>query len=63
MIVDVADGKAMVRGKIWEKGSEEPAEWSIEAEDPHPNLTGSPGVYTYALADCYYDNLKVTPRK
>ena len=63
MIVDVKDGKAVVRGKIWEKDKEEPAEWTLEAEDPHPNLQGAPGVYVYGLADCYFDNIEVKNRK
>ncbi len=58
--VDVEDGQAMVRGKVWKRGEEEPQEWTIEALDPHPNTEGSPGLYTYSLADSYFDNVIVT---
>ncbi|MCA9177135.1 MAG: PQQ-binding-like beta-propeller repeat protein [Planctomycetales bacterium] len=58
--VDIEDGKAIVRGKVWERGKEEPEAWTIEAVDPHPNMTGSPGLYTYALAPSDFDNILVT---
>lgn len=60
MRVEVADGKATVLGKVWKRGEEEPAEWTMEAVDPHPNETGSPGLYYYATTDCMFDNVKVT---
>lgn len=63
MIVDIEDAKAVVRGKIWAKDESEPEEWTLTAEDPHPNLSGSPGVYVYGLADCYFDNIEVSKRK
>ena len=37
-----------------------PEEWTIEATDPHPNHVGPPALYSYALADCYFDNVVVT---
>ena len=33
----------------------------FEAVDEIGNSKGSPGFYAYALADMYFDNLKVTP--
>ena len=60
MRVEVADGKATVLCKVWETGTDEPAEWTMEATDPHPNETGSPGLYYYATTDCMFDNVKVT---
>jgi len=60
MKVDVAEGVATVRGKIWKRGEEEPKEWTLEATDPHPNQNGSPGLYVYALAENYFDNVIVT---
>jgi outer membrane protein assembly factor BamB len=63
MKVDVVDGVAKVKGKIWKRDQEEPAEWTIEADDPHPNETGSPGLYVYGLADCFFDNVKVTQQE
>ena len=58
--VDRKDGQAFVRGKIWKRGEAEPAEWTIEAVDPHPNDHGSPGIHCYSLAATYVDNLSVT---
>lgn len=60
MKVEVADGAATVFGKVWKRSESEPAEWTIEAADPHANENGSPGLYFYALADCYFDNVVVT---
>ena len=59
MQVEIVDGKALVRGKVWPRGNPEPAAWSIEAADPLPNRMGSPGLYGYSAADIYYDNVKV----
>jgi len=49
----------VVLGKVWKTGEAEPEQWTLEQTDPHSNLTGSPGVYIYAQADCYFDNVKV----
>jgi hypothetical protein len=59
MRVDVEDDLALVKGKIWRRGDPEPATWTLTAEDPLPNRTGSPGIYGYSAADIKYDNLKV----
>ncbi len=56
-----SDGSATVRGKVWPRGEDEPAEWTIEATDPLGHAHGSPGIYGYSSADIRYDNLKVTP--
>lgn len=54
------DGKAVLRGKVWPRGEEEPADWMIEAEDPIPNEIGSPGLFGNAKdAEIFYDNIKV----
>jgi outer membrane protein assembly factor BamB len=58
--VAIKDDGAHVLGKAWERGEEEPDAWTLEAIDPHPNVQGSPGLYVYALADSYYDNIIVT---
>jgi outer membrane protein assembly factor BamB len=58
--VDVAGDKAVLRGKVWPRGSEEPGGWTITAEDPLPISSGSPGLVAYSPTDVYYDNLKVT---
>ena len=59
MKVDVVDGTAIVRGKVWPREEEEPAAWTIEAQDPLPNETGSPGLYGYSASTIYFDNFKV----
>ncbi len=60
MKVELKDGKAFLYGKIWEKGGDEPTDWTLEVVDPKPNSMGSPGVYSYAIADCFFDNIVVT---
>ena len=70
LTTSVADGKATVSGKVWPKGQAEPAAWTVQAVDPHPNLEGSPGLYGYAvgavvdeLAPIWYRNVSVVPNK
>ncbi len=60
MDVDIADGQAVVRGKIWPRDEAEPDQWNMTATDPHPNLTGSPGLFVYAQTDCLFDNVRVS---
>ncbi len=56
------DGQAILRGKVWVRGEEEPAEWLVVVEDPSPNLEGSPGMFGNAKdAEIFYDNLRVYP--
>lgn len=62
MEVEIKEGKAHLRGKIWERGKPEPGEWTLKVVDPKPNLVGSPGIWSYALADCFFDNVVVTFR-
>jgi outer membrane protein assembly factor BamB len=55
-----ADGQAVLRGKVWPRGEDEPAEWTIEAADATPNTVGSPGMFGNASdAEFYIDNVKV----
>jgi hypothetical protein len=69
--VEVQGDKALVRGKVWERNKEEPADWSIEFEDPTPNREGSPALYGYATAilenepgtEIFYEKVSVTPNK
>jgi outer membrane protein assembly factor BamB len=71
LTVEPHGDKAMVRGKVWPRDKPEPAAWSIELEDPRPNLNGSPAIYGYATgilpgkpgAEGFFDNIKVTPNK
>ena len=58
--VRIKEDGAHVMGKAWKRGDQEPAAWTLEVVDPHPNLEGSPGLYVYNLADSYYDNVMVT---
>lgn len=68
LVVDIKDGKAHVRGKVWPRGEKEPGEWSIEFEDSCPNLEGSPGLFVYSNGttdksdgpEVFFDNLMVT---
>jgi outer membrane protein assembly factor BamB len=57
--VAVADGKAQVKAKVWPRGQAEPQAWTIEAEDPQPNLEGAAGLYAYSMAPLYFDNVQV----
>lgn len=59
----VTDNEAHLFGKIWERGKKEPEKWTLEVKDPNPNKIGSPGVFTYAIADCYFDNIVVTQKE
>lgn len=58
--VGVAGGKAVVQGKVWQRGLAEPADWTITVEDPVPVERGSAGLYGYTPTTGYFDNLKVT---
>ncbi len=52
--------KAIIRGKIWRQGEEEPADWTVQVEDPHPIRSGAPGLYTFTPTDfTYFDNVRV----
>lgn len=67
--VEFEGGKAVVRGKIWKRGDEEPRDWTLKVEDATPNREGSPALYGYATgigdnepgAEVYYANVSVTP--
>ena len=69
--VDVKGDKALIRGKVWEQGKDEPKDWTVEFEDPTPNKEGAPGLYAYASgilegqigAEAFFDNVKVVPNK
>src|SRR5205807_2285679 len=45
--VEVGEKEAVVRGKIWERGQQEPAEWTMEMKDPRPNREGAAALYGY----------------
>ncbi len=54
-------GKTLLRGKVWPKGDPEPTDWTVQAEDECPVLSGSPGLYGNAKdAELYLDNIRVS---
>ena len=65
--VQTLDGNNVrARGKVWPKGEQEPAAWTIERVDPIGSLKGSPGIYADVPnadprggSEIYYDNIKV----
>lgn len=58
----VEGDRAVVRGKVWPRGEPEPDEWTVEAVDPQPTYSGSPGLYGNAKdAEIFLDNIVVTP--
>lgn len=67
MRVEMKDGKAWVRAKVWPRDEAEPKNWLIEMFDPSPNLEGSPGLYAYSNGTkpkkdgppVYFDNYQV----
>lgn len=61
---ETAEGKAILRGKVWKKGDQEPADWTIQGEDLTPNVTGSPGLFGNSTdAEFYVDNVSVVPNQ
>jgi outer membrane protein assembly factor BamB len=58
-VENLPNGQVRARGKVWPVGSQEPEAWLIERTDPIGNRQGSPGVFGNALAEVYFDNLKV----
>ncbi|HWN09190.1 MAG TPA: PQQ-binding-like beta-propeller repeat protein [Pyrinomonadaceae bacterium] len=62
-VENLPDGKVRARGKVWAAGETEPSAWMIERIDPIPNRQGTPGIFGNALAEIYFDNLKVYPNK
>jgi outer membrane protein assembly factor BamB len=59
---ETAEGKAILRGKVWKKGEAEPEAWTIEGEDLTPNLIGSPGLFGNSTdAEFFVDNVTVMP--
>ena len=62
--VDIAtDGSGVIRAKAWERGSDEPEAWTIEAPHANAHKRGSPGIYALSpqsLKKVYIDNISVT---
>ena len=59
LAVEVSPDRALVYGKVWERGTKEPEEWTITAEDPMRISSGSPGIYGYSPVDIFFDNVQV----
>ena len=66
------DGPGIVKCKVWERGTAEPAAWGIQFKDPMPNRNGAAGVYGYIPnaegannpgSEIYFDNVAITPNK
>ena len=54
--------QAVLLGKVWLRGESEPDQWHVEAIDPAPIRTGSPGLFGNAKdAEIVLDNIRVTP--
>lgn len=62
-VENLPDGKTRARGKVWLASETEPSAWMIERIDPIPNRQGAPGIFGSALAELYFDNLKVYANK
>ena len=58
--VDQRSESTLVRAKVWRRDDAEPADWTLEVEDPSPIRSGAPGIYGYSPVNIYYDNYKVT---
>ncbi len=72
--VEQRPNSALVRGKVWKKGTPEPEQWTIAFEDPNPNRNGAAALYGYVSnvaprtdgpplpgSEIYYDNVMITP--
>ena len=57
--VDIEDDRAVVRGKVWQRDTPEPSEWTVNTEDPQPIRAGSPGLIAYSPIDVFIDNVRV----
>jgi outer membrane protein assembly factor BamB len=62
-VQNLPDGTVRARGKVWIATDPEPSAWMIERVDPIPNRQGAPGIYGSALAEIYFDNVKVYRNK
>jgi hypothetical protein len=53
---------ALLRGKVWPRGEQEPAAWTIEAVHEQGNLQGSPGFFGNSKdSEISIDNVSVVP--
>ena len=61
--VESDDDEARIRGKVWARSADEPADWTVTAVDPHPIRNGSPGLLGYSPSVVSYDNVLITPNR
>jgi outer membrane protein assembly factor BamB len=65
MRVDVnSDGSGVIRGKCWEKGTEEPEAWTVEFEHRDAHKKGAPGLFGFSPQSqkrVFLDNIQITP--
>lgn len=64
LVVDVQGNRAVCKGKVWQRGTPEPSQWTVTVEDPVANKEGSPAIYAYSPdpgTEAYFDNVKVIP--
>jgi hypothetical protein len=57
------DGTGTVFAKAWPRGSDEPAEWTMQATVKHVHPSGSPAVFAFSPQSqkrVYIDNITVT---
>ncbi|HEX8338882.1 MAG TPA: PQQ-binding-like beta-propeller repeat protein, partial [Pyrinomonadaceae bacterium] len=62
-VENLPNGQVRARGKVWPASAAEPEAWTVERTDPIGNRQGSPGIFGSALAEIYFDNLKVYANK
>ena len=62
-VENLPDGRVRARGKVWPADAAEPEAWTVERTDPIGNRQGSPGIFGSALAEIYFDNVKVYANK
>lgn len=71
LTTDIAGGKGVIRGKVWEREKKEPEKWMIEVNDSRPITEGSATLYSYVTGnfndmpgtEIYFDNLNVAPNQ
>jgi len=62
-VENLPGGQVRARGKVWPSAAPEPEAWTVERTDPIGNRQGSPGIFGSALAEIFFDNVKVYGNK
>ena len=61
-----SDGTAIIKGKVWPKGEDEPNEWTIEVPHKKGHVKGAPGLFGFSPQSqkpVYVDNISIIPSK